>query len=200
MLVVLSLVPLTTSLLFALTKLSQTDKVRLIVPNDNDELSFKVPRHIDLVKTTESVWDLIKGLHPTDIVVLVKEPLLFSPDALVLAHLCAKEQLGKYFAFVDSTGKADSRGVQFCVGRHWSVGGTTSTSFAVSAQTLQDDVDVWKELWTASSLLQWNALEVLQSRTVLSPLPSLAAPLPLGPTSPPGLNWTALQDLINKSA
>jgi hypothetical protein len=202
MLVVISLSPLTTSLLLALQRLSTSQPVTVILPAENDTLSCNLPRHVTLELCTSpiSVWDKLASVPPTGFVALFRDSLLLVPEALGLACAVAQEQAGKYVTFVDTTGKSDSRGVIFSVQRHWSVGAGLSSSFVTTVRTLLDDADVWREMWSATPKLQWSAVELLQNRKVLSPLPSLAAPLPLSDaTNPPGVQWSTLQEFTNKS-
>lgn len=202
MLVIISLLPLSPSLLIGLQRLSTSQPVTVILPAENDTLSGKLPRHVtlDLCTTPISVWDKLASVPPTAFVAIFRDELLLLPEALGLACATAQDQSGKYVTFVDTTGKGESRGLVFSVQRHWSLGAGVSNSFVTTVRTLMDDADVWKELWSATPRLQWSALELLQNRKILSPLPSLAAPMPLNDaTNPPGIQWSTLQDFTNKS-
>lgn len=201
MLIVISLLPLSPSLLMSIQRLPATNPVLVVLPAADDELSCKLPRHVtlDICKSEISVWEKIANASPSACVAVIRDTLLFVPEALGLACAVAQDQIGKYVTFVDTTGKQDSRGVVFSVQRHWSVSMTFTRSFVTTARSLLDDGEVWREVWDASPQVQWSAVEVLQGRTTLCPLPSLAAPLPLTEASPPGVQWSTLQEFVGKS-
>ena len=201
MLAVVSFVPLSPSLLVAVQRLPTSNAVTVVLPAEGDTLSSKLPRHVTLELCKEvTLWDRVAALPPTATVAVVRDPMLFMPEALGLAAAVAQDQAGKYVTFVDMTGKADSRAVTFSVARHWAFSPSGSRTFVVSARTLQDDADVWKDVWDGSAGLQWSALDMLSARACLCPMPSLAAPLPLNDaTNPPGLQWGSLQEFVNKS-
>ena len=202
MLVVISLLPLSPSLLVALQRLSPSQPVTVILPAENDTLSCKLPRHVtlDLCTSAISVWEKLVGVPSNACVALIRDPLLFVPEGVALGCAVAQEHAGKYVTLVDTTGKSESRGVLFSMQRHWSIGAGVSTTFITTARTLLDDEDVWREMWHATPKLQWSAVELLQNRKVLSPLPSLAAPLPLNDAmNPPGMQWATLLEFTNKS-
>jgi hypothetical protein len=199
MLVLLSLVPLSPSLLLAIQRLPSTSPVTVVVP-DGDELASKLPRHVTLEHGKgDAVLERIAKLPPTACVAVIRDTLLFLPESLGLACAVAQDQPSKYVTFVDTTGKQESRGVLFSVQRHWSVSPSLVQSFVTLARNLQDDADVWREVWDGSPMFQWSAVEVLGGKAVLCPLPSLAAPLPLNESSPPGVQWQTLLEFVNKT-
>ena len=202
MLVVISFLPLSPSLLIAIQRLPSTNPVTVVVPAEGDELSCKLPRHVTLTvcKSAPSLWETLASVPPSACVAVVRDSLLMLPESLGLACAVAQDQVGKYVTFVDTVGKVESRGVLFSIQRHWSVSPSTTRSFVVTARTLLDDTDVWKEVWEGSAAFQWSAVDVLQGRATLCPMPSLAAPLPLADaTSPPGVQWATLHEFVQKS-
>lgn len=201
MLLILSFGPLTPSLLVAVQRLPSTTPITIVLPSEGDVLSCKLPRHVTLeLSTSVSVWDRLAALAPNACVAVVRDPLLLLPESLGLACAVAQEQASKYVTFVDMTGRGESRGNVFSVQRHWSLSASAFRSFVTTARTLSDDADLWKEVWDGSAGLQWSALDTLQGRACLCPMPSLAAPLPLSDaTNPPGVQWGTLQEFVNKS-
>lgn len=201
MLFLVSFAPLSPSLLVAIQRLPSTTPVTVVLPSDGDSLSSKLPRHVTLeLCKSVSLWDRVATAPPTACIAVLRDPLLLLPESLGLACAVAQEQATKYVTFVDMTGKAETRGNVFSVQRHWSASPSASQSFVTTIRTLVDDADVWKETWEGSAALQWAALETLQGRVCLCPMPSLGAPLPLSDSSnPPGVQWATLQEFVNKA-
>jgi hypothetical protein len=200
-LVIICLGNVTSYIYFTLARINPKVSKVTIVCKESNEYVERLPRFINLEVGPFDFWTKVKSYSLNTVVVAFheKETLLFNPDAIAIAASVALGNLGKYVGFVDSTGKADSLGVVFLGALHFSVSFSPCLSFATTVSTLLEDKEVIEAFWNMHPFMFWSTLQTLRNRKCLSPIPSLAATLPLDDNeNPPGVNWKQLQDFIEK--
>lgn len=200
-LVIICLGNITPYMYFTLTRINpKVSKVTFICKESNDIIE-RLPRFIHLDIGPFDFWKKVKSYPLNTVVVALheKETLLFTPDAIATVASVALGNLGKYVSFIDSTGKSDSLGNVFLGSMHFSFSFSPCSSFATTVSTLLEDKEVIESFWSMHPFMFWSTLQTLRNRKCLSPIPSLAAALPLEEGSnPPGVNWKQLQDLLDK--
>lgn len=153
-----------------------------------DQEVFKLfPRLIDVVIGYD-LFDVCKKLPFNSSVIVIRDELIFLPEAFLVLESASKSMQKVYCTPFDATG-----GPTFCYtltynsGRHWAIGGVPSVkTFAVQNSFFLEDEEIWTQFPEV-----WNALEVLAGRRISTPLPSLCAK---PKEFPPGINWQQFQE------
>lgn len=187
---------------FSLARINPKISKITVVCNESNDFIDRLPRAIQLDIGKFDFWTKIKSFSLGTVVVVLhdKETLLLSPDSIATVASVALGSLGKYIGFVDATGKADSLGVTFLGSMHFSAAFSPCLSFATTVSTLLEDKEILETFWNMHPFMLWSTLQTLRNRKCLSPIPSLAAPLPLDEsTNPPGINWNQLQEFMDKT-
>jgi hypothetical protein len=150
-----------------------------------DQEIFKLfPRMIEIVVKDYDIFDVCKGVPFNSSVIVVRDDLLFLPEAFLVLDSSAKALNKVYCTPFDITGSPfHSSTILYNSGRHWAIGGSPNIkTFSVQNSTLIEDEEIWLQFGDSV----WNGLEVLAQRRIATPIPSLSAK---PKEFPPGINW-----------
>ena len=178
--------PINQSFVMAVQKIGQVK----IFSKEDQEIFKQFPRLIDL-KIGYDLYEECQKLSFDTPILIVKEELLFLPEAIAILLNAARSKL--YCSPLDSTVQfTQAVACGFVGGRHWVLGVEPKIkTFAVQNGVFLEDKDMWTQFENI-----WSALETIQNRKIGIPVPSLCSSMQIRPQ---GINWAQLQELMKKA-